>query len=203
MRNRATVSALIIMTVTHTGATLAAEHTLPTKRFSVRNPGASSLQVQRKIDFTEEAQRSTIPLVGDPTVGGVKLGVSLGNGDEQCFELPASGWSSLGPLGFKYHNVIGPGAAVNATIEKELFSGDVILKWKLRGAKGPIDVVPHAGIPSFAVNFHISGGDQYCAGGLTPSNGTSTEVSYEASQVPAPATCGVPACSPGGAFVDD
>jgi len=177
-------------------ATLAAQHALPTGRFIVRNPGGSAVATKRKIIFTEEAENSTIPLVGDPTVSGATLRVSLGNGDEQCFDLPASSWSSLGALGFKYHNVHGPGAAVNATIEKELFSGDVILKWKLRGAKGPIDVVPHAGTTSFGVNFHIGDGDEYCAGSSAPADATSTDVVYEVFGVPAPAACDVSACAP-------
>jgi hypothetical protein len=191
MRRRAALIAVLIPT-----AAFAAQHVLPTGRFIVRNPGASTVQTKRKIIFTEEAENSAIPLVGDPTVSGATLRVSLGTGDEECFDLPASSWSTLGTLGFKYHNVHGPGAAVNATIEKELFSGDVILKWKLRGAKGPVDVVPHAGTTSFAVNFHIGNGDEYCAGGATPADGASTDVVYEVFGVPAPAACGVAACSP-------
>jgi hypothetical protein len=190
------LGALIVLALMQTGATFAAQYTLPTRNFIVKNPGGSSVQTKRKIVFTEEAQDSPIPLVGDPTVSGATLFVSLGNGDEQCFDLPASSWSSLGALGFKYQNVHGPGAAVKATIEKEVFSGDVILKWKLRGVKGPVDVVPQAGVPSFAVNFHIGNGDEYCAGGPTPSDGTSTDAVYDASNLPAPATCGVAACSP-------
>jgi hypothetical protein len=195
-------AALIALLLAQTGATFAAQHTLPTRRFLVRNPGGGSSQVKRKIVFTEEDQLSAIPLVGDPTVSGATLRVSLGDGDEQCFAFPAAAWSSLGPLGFKYHDTQGLGAAVNATIEKEVFSGDVILKWKLRGAKGPLTVVPQAGTPSFAVNFRIGDGDEYCAGGPTPSGGTSTDVVYQVGYLPAPSTCGVPACSPSGAFLD-
>ena len=193
---------LIAMALIQTRVTFAAQHTLPTKRFLVRNPGASSSQTKRKIIFTEEEQHSASPLVGDPTVSGVKLRVSLGGGDEQCFDLPASSWSSLGPLGFKYHNVQGPGAAVNATIEKEVGSGDVILRWKLRGAKGPLDVVPQAGTPSFAANFRIGDGDEYCVGGPTPANAKNRDDIYDVSGLPAPPTCGVAACSPSGAFLN-
>jgi hypothetical protein len=185
-----------------TAPTFAAEHALPTGRFLVHNPGGSSVQTRRKVVFTEEAERSLIPLVGDPTVDGATIRVSLGDGDEQCFDLPASSWSSLGPLGFKYHNANGPGAAVNATIEKEVFSGDVILKFKLRGAKGPVIVVPQAGTPSFAMNFRIGNGDEYCAGGTTPADARNTDIAYEASRLVAPATCGVPACSASGAFLE-
>jgi hypothetical protein len=200
--NRATRQAVLIgVLLMQTRTTLAAQHTLPTRRFQVRNPAASPAEGRRKIVFTDEAQRSPIP--GDPTVSGATLRVSLGDADEQCFDLPASGWSSLGALGFKYHDVHGPGAAVSASIEKEVFSGDVILKWKLRGVKGTLDVVPQAGTPSFAVNFHIVGGDEYCAGGPTPSKGTSTDVVYDVSRVPAPPSCGVAACSPSGTFLDE
>ena len=202
--NRATRRAVLIgLLLMQTRTTLAAQHTLPTRRFQVRNPAASTAQGRRKIVFTEEAQGSPVPLVGDPTVSGATLRVSLGDGDEQCFDFPASGWSSLGALGFKYHDVHGPGAAVNASIEKEVFSGDVILKWKLRGVKGTVDVVPQAGTPSFAVNFHILGGDEYCAGGPTPSKGTSTDAVYDVSGLLAPPMCGVAACSPSGAFLDE
>jgi len=195
-------AALIAVLLMPTGATFAVQHTLPSKRFLVRNPGASSAQTKRKIVFTEEEEHSASAIVGDPTVSGATLRVSLGDGNEQCFDLPASAWSSLGPLGFKYHDVHGPGAAVHASIDKEVFTGDLILKWELRGAKGPLDVVPQAGTPSFAVNFRIGNGDEYCAGGPTPADSKDTDASYLVSDLPAPPTCGVAACSPIGAFLD-
>lgn len=195
-------AALIAVLLIATHGAFAAQHTVPTRRFLVRNPGATTDQTKRKIVFTEEEERSTSPIVGDPTVSGAKLRVSLGDNDAQCFDLPASSWKSLGPLGFKYHNVHGPGAAVNASIEKELGTGDLILKWKLRGAKGPLDVVPQAGTPSFAVNFRIGDGDEYCAGGPTPATATNTDVVYQVSALPAPPTCGIAACSPSGAFLN-
>jgi hypothetical protein len=83
-------------------------------------------------------------------------------------------------------------------VKKEGFSGDFILKWKLIGGKGPIDVVPHAGSPSFAVDFKIGNGDEYCAGGPTPTGGSNTDAVYSVRSVPPPAACAIASCSPNG-----
>ena len=48
---------------------------------------------------------------------------------------------------------LGPDAIVGAAINKEMFSGDLILKWKARGSKGPIDIVPVAGNSGFSAVF--------------------------------------------------
>jgi hypothetical protein len=140
---------------------------------------------------------------GDPTVNGARVWMSLADGRSQCFDLPAPFWSRVGGVGFQYHNLAGPAAVTSAAIDKEEFTGDLILKWKLSGLRGPIDVVPVAGNSGFAVVFQIGGGHTYCAGGSTPSTGsTSTDVVYRVTKLPPPSACDVPQCSPSGAFLD-
>jgi hypothetical protein len=187
---------LAIMLIARAGTALAAQQLQPTDRFLVRNPSPGRDPTQREILFVQEVRQSSNAIVGDPTAGGATLQVSLADGGEQCFDLPAFGWSPEGTLGFRYRNRGGSGAAVSAHIKKEPFSGDFILKWKLRGTKGPINVVPQPGTPSFAVDFKIVDGDEYCAGGSTPPDSTTTAAVYNVRHLPAPATCGVPACDP-------
>jgi hypothetical protein len=202
MTNRAAGS-VVLAALLAVGArvTFAAQHTLPTTLFLVRNPSAGSDPTKRTVVFRQEEKRSASGIVGDPTVSGATLRVSLAEGGDQCFDLPAFAWSRVGMLGFKYHNLGGPGAVTSAAIDKEEFTGDLILKWKLRGSHGPINVVPVPGNPGFAVNFQIGDGDDYCAGGATPSGGTTTDIVYQVRNLPPPPACGVAACSPSAAFV--
>ncbi len=195
--------ALVALLVAPAGVALAAEHTLPTRLFLVRSPGAIGDPATRKVTFAQEQEKSLAEIVGDPTIGGATIWMSLADGTSQCFDLPAFAWSAVGMLGFKYHNLAGPGAVTSAAIDKEEFTGDLILKWKLRGSTGPIDLAPVPGNSGFAVVFQINGGDTYCAGGATPASGsTATSTAYRVKNVPPPSACGVPACSPAGAFAD-
>lgn len=194
--------AALALLLARTGPAIAADHTLPTRLFLVRSPGATGDPTKRKVTYTGEQEKSTAEIVGDPSVSGATLWISLADGASQCFDLPAFAWFPVGMLGFKYHNLAG-GAVTAAAIDKEEFTGDLILKWKLRGAKGPIDVVPVSNNSGFAAVFRINGGDTYCAGGSTPSGrSTATSVEYRVKSVSPPAACPASPCSPGGAFAD-
>lgn len=175
---------------------LATQHLLPTDEFLVRNPNPGGDATKRKVIFRQEQLNSSSTIVGDPTVSGVTLHVLLANGGDQCFDFPAIGWIPVGTSGFKYRAPGGAGAAVSAFMRKEEFSGDLILKWKLQGTKGPIDVLPQPGNASFALDFKIGDGDEYCAGGTTPAGATSSLDVYNVKKVPPPTSCGTGPCSP-------
>ena len=201
MRNvfRLTV-ALLLLPVLATVA-IAAQHTLPTRVFLVRNVAPGADRARRRIAFTaRELMRSTIGIVGDPTVNGSTLRVQLADGPEQCFYFPASGWFPTGSVGFRYSSSGTPGVAGIVVMKKESLSGDFLLKFKFTGAGDPINLVPVPAAPDFNLNFTVNGGDEYCAGGATPSGSIDTDRAYKARGVLAPAACGVPSCPPASAF---
>jgi hypothetical protein len=170
-----------------------AQYVLPTSVFVVKNPTPSS--ARRMVLFDEEDPHGSATIVGDPTVSGATLHVALGNGGDQCFELPASGWVRVSRSGsFRYRGTSGSGPAVTASIEKEEVGGDFVLKWKLTGTRGPIDIVPQPGSASFAINFALPNGDEYCAGGSTPPGSASTDKVYRVKGVAAPGGCAVTTC---------
>ena len=57
--------------------------------------------------------------------------------------------------------------------------------------------LPEVGQAGFDLNFAFVGGDEYCAGGLTPLDGTNTDKVYKVNNVVAPGSCGIAACPPG------
>jgi hypothetical protein len=180
------------------GVAYAAEQTVPTKSLSLKNPAADGDPVKRRLTFKSKAPAGTV--VGNPTAGGAKLRLKLTDGAEQCFDLPAAGWTAIGSYGYRYKDFDGPGA-VTAALVKRSFNGDFLVKLRLSGRTGPLDVVPVAGNSGFDVNLTLDGGDEYCAGGAT-GTGKATDKFYKVKSVGAPASCGVPACSPSGAFVE-
>jgi hypothetical protein len=190
------VAALGLMAV----AAYAADQMKPTKLFFVTNPTADAAK-RRLLFASKEGPGSSNTVVGDPTVSGAKVRVSLRGGAEQCFDMPASGWSAIGPLGFRYKDFDGPGAVTAASIKKTP-SGVFQIKLRISGRTGSLDVVPVAGATGFDANLTLGGGDDYCAGGATPQGATDTDRAYKVKGLPAPASCGVTACSPSGAFLD-
>ena len=184
------------------GVTNAAQQVNPTTQLMVRNPAPSGDMLKRKVIFKSQGgSGSTNTIVGDPVVNGATLHVTLSGGADQCFDLPASGWSPIGLLGFKYKDFDGPGAAISASIKKTTM-GVFIIKAKLAGRVGPLDIVPQAATAGFDTNLSLGGGDEYCSGGATPSGSTNTDKVYGVKNVPAPAGCGVSACVPSAALPD-
>jgi hypothetical protein len=172
---------------------MAAQHMMPTKIISIRSPGGDV--TRRKLVYVGvDGPGSTTVVVGNPATGGAKLRVHLASGGDQCFDLPASGWQPLGTVGFKYRAPAGPGAVVAALLKKTAFAGTFIVKAKAVGRTGSISVLPAPGTTSFATNFSIGGGDQYCSGGATPPGSPDTDKLYKAKRVPAPTTCSATAC---------
>ena len=200
MRSRTVATALVALAAALGTGAWAADQVKPTKLFFVKDGGNDP--AKRRILFkSKEGPGSTNTVVGDPTQDGATLRVRLGSENAQCFQLPALGWASIGSLGFRYKDFDGPGAVTAASIKKTP-SGVFLVKLRVSGRTGPLDVVPQAGAASFDLNLTLGGGDSYCAGGPTPPGATNTDRAYKAKDVDAPAACGVTACSPSGAFLD-
>jgi len=117
----------------------------------------------------EKASSETI--VGDPTVGGATLTI-IANGDHpttQTFPLPqgvsALGspfWKASGSSGFKYRDAHGEQGPVNGVSMKRSSSGTFLIKAKVLGKNGAVDVLPpDLGTDGF-MTLSLGGGDRYC-----------------------------------------
>ena len=188
----------------------AAEQAVPAKLFLVKDPPAGPQArtiLWRAKDLNLDGDLS---LVGDPTVGGAKLRVRLqpsahcsvppcvDGGGDQCFDLPASGWSAIGSRGFKYVDPMSTNGAVKVASIKQAQSGTFFIKAKLQGTG--IEIFLEDEIGFYGINLALGGGDEYqsSSGGATPkpNNGETFRVKKE------PGTAVFPGCSPSGAFVD-
>src|SRR5688572_3418979 len=80
------------------GTPLAAQQPVPTRALVVKNPPSGARTVLWKVRDTASAAT----VVGDPTADGATLRIVLTSGGDQCVTMPASGWSPIGTIGFKY-----------------------------------------------------------------------------------------------------
>jgi hypothetical protein len=169
------------------------------KLLLVKNPKASDPS-KRKIVYQVKEQASTNTIVGDPMVNGAKLKVRL-DANTDCYDMPASGWSAISTLGFKYKDASGAYGPVKVASIKKTPSGNFMVKANVLGKNGLITVVPpNPGIQA-DTNFSLGEGDEYCStfgGTLDPNN----EKTFKAKDAAAPTECNVSACSPSGAFLD-
>lgn len=208
MRTLATRGAIILV------AALAADgwagtQGVATKLLLVKDPaGPDGRKIVWKVK--EHNLDGDLSLVGDPTVAGARLRIRLqpsnhcsvppceDGGGDQCFSLPAAGWSRIGSSGFKYNDAALVNSAVKVASIKQTASGTVLLKAIAQGAG--IDLFLEDEIGFYGLNLALEGGDNYHtgSGGATPKPNDSrtfrvkNETGY-ASQPP---------CSPSGAFVD-
>src|SRR5262245_6291840 len=96
---------------------LAADQLVPAKIMLVKNNATDV--TKRKISFKVKENASAATVEGDPTTGGATFHVVLSPGGDQCFTLPASGWSNISDLGFKYKDPqLANGAVKVASIKK-------------------------------------------------------------------------------------
>ena len=174
------------------------------------------LKVKNNLDPTRRAvvyfakePGSGSTVEGDPLNGGATLEVVIQPGlpgdtvSQQCFTLPASGWSTISSLGYKYKDAGGVNGPVRTAFIKRTSSGTFLLKVALSGKLGAITVHGLNHAAEGDAFFHIPGGDRYCStfGGTIDPNGVSQFLGKNA---PAPGACATPplVCSPSGAFLD-
>lgn len=173
----------------------AVEQLTATKRIRVVNPASGNRVVSYKAITTGGANT----IVGDPTATGASMHVRLTAGGQQCFLMPAAGWTGSGSI-FKYREST-PTLRVKAVL-KESPSGLFRLVFKARGTA--ITVSPGNPTTTYDANFRIAGGDNYCSGG--PQTGATTvantATAYVIANDPPPGTCQLSVCSPSGAFLD-
>ena len=180
------------------GLAYAAVQLKPTKVLVVKNPPSGP--TARAVVWKVSEPASTNTVVGNPTTNGAKLRIKLTPGGDQCVTMPARGWVALGTLGFKYKDAALTNGPVKAAGIKKAGSGTFLIKAVLKG--GGITVVPGNPTASYATNFKIGAGDQYCSGSGTAIPSPNDAKTFKVANDTTPGTCTISACSPSGAFLD-
>lgn len=184
---------------TTTTTLLPQQQTTAGKLLLVKDPKAGDAS-RRRILYRVKERESTNAVVGNPIARGATLKITL-DGNTDCYDMPASGWSAISTLGFKYRDPRGVHGPVKVAAIKQTPSGTFLIKAKVVGRHGPITVVPPDPGTQADTNFRLGGGDEYCStfGGTIEPNNART---FKAKNAEAPAQCNVTACSPSGAFLD-
>jgi hypothetical protein len=189
----------------------AADTYAPSKLFLMKDPGSEEAKkIVWKIK-DKDYLGGEVSIVGDPVTNGATLRVTLlvsthcsqppcdeGGGD-QCFDLPASGWSPISSLGFKYKDKGLANGPVQLASVKRTPSGVFFVKAKLKGPG--IDLYLEDELGFYGAILALGGGDAYGSGsgGATPKPNDSRtfRVRNEDGTASYP-----PPCSPSGAFLD-
>jgi len=126
---------------------------------------------KRTIVSIGKEKGSSETIVGDPTVGGATLTI-IANGDHpstQTYPLPQGTstlgspfWKASGSTGFKYRDAHGEQGPVNGVSMKRSASGTFLIKAKILGKNGVIDVLPPDGGTDGFMTLSLGGGDRYC-----------------------------------------
>jgi hypothetical protein len=177
------------------GVAIAADQVVPTKILLVKNPPSGAMKRTIKFKVKEKASAATV--VGDPIANGGTLRIALFPGGDQCFSLPASGWSPVSTIGFKYHDATLAEGPVKTAMIKKTPSGTFLVKAVLKG-NGPtqIDVAPGNPTDTYATNLTLGGGHSYCSGTGTATPNPNDEKTFKVSNDTAPGSCAVTACGP-------
>lgn len=185
------------------GVAMAADQVVPTKTLLVKNPPSG--EAKRKIVFKVKEKPSSVVVVGDPLADGATLHVVLTPGGDQCFSMPASGWSPIGDIGFKYKDKALADGPVKVAAIKKTPSGVFLIKAILKGSgPTPITVAPGDPTNTYGTNLTIVGGDSYCSGTATATPKPNDAKTFKVVNDTAPASCTASSCvgSPSGAFID-
>jgi cysteine-rich repeat protein len=184
---------LVLTLVVAGNEALAAQQLVATKTILVKNPPSGARKVLWKVKETAAT------VMGNPiTQGGATLHVQLNPGPDQCVSMPASGWSAIGSIGFKYKDMTLANGPVKVASIKKTPSGNFLLKALLKnGGPTSITVVPANPSTSYATNFTLGVGDEYCGGTVSaspnPNNATTFKVSDDGPPASCISTCTVPA----------
>jgi len=206
MKRTSIVVAGVTACVFAVGLAYAAQQGVAGKLIIVKNPKPTDAS-KRNVTYFGKEKASSDTVVGDPTVGGAKLKVRL-DSNTDCFTMPASGWTPVSTLGFKYKDKTGANGPVKTAFIKKTKSGVFLNKVIILGKFGPgpqphITVVPPNPGVEADTNFTIGGGDEYCAAFPGATANPNDAKTYKVKDTPNPGTCLVTACSPSGAFLEE
>ena len=141
------------------GSAQADSQTILGQKFFLRSPSADPNQRQVS-GKAKEGPGSPNTVVGNPATAGASLRVIANGGtdSDQTFTLPASGWSPISTLGYRYSS----SGAVKKVLIKRTSSGVFLIKISLKGSGGPLNVVPPNPGDSGGFILDLTGGDSYC-----------------------------------------
>jgi hypothetical protein len=110
--------------------------------------------------------------------------------------MPSSGWSAIGTLGFKYKDPTLANGPVKVAQIKKTPSGTFLVKALLKdGGPTSITVAPGGPTTSYATNFTLGAGDEYCGGTATATPSPNDANTFKVSNDGAPGGC-VASCTP-------
>jgi len=188
----------------------AAQQGVASKLLLVKDPPSGPAMRKILWKVKEANADGDLSVVGDPIAGGATLRIRLSvsnhcsnppcdsGGGDQCFSLPAAGWSPIGAIGFKYSDATLANGAVKVASIKRTPAGVFLVKAILQGAGIALFLDDEIGF--YGLNLALGGGDEYYtgSGGADPKRNdaqtfkVTNEDGYAAME----------ACSPSGAFVD-
>ena len=169
----------------------AAQQLVPTKTLLVKNPPSGA----RKVLWKVKEPGSAATVTGDPTADGATLRVQLMLGGDQCISMPASGWSAVGSLGFKYKDAALANGPVKVALVKKTASGTLLIKALLKtGGPTAIEVLPGNPTTTYATTLALGTGDHYCGGTSTATPNVNDPKTFKVTNDGAPAACIAP-CS--------
>ena len=156
---------------------------VPTRTLLVKNPPSGAQKVLWKV-------KGAATLLGDPTPDGATLRIVLAPGGDQCVTMPSAGWTAIGTTGFKYKDTTLANGPVKVAQIRKTPSGTFILKALLKnGGPTSITVVPGDPTASYATNFTLGTGDEYCGGTASASPNPNDATTFKVSNDPIPVAC--------------
>ena len=170
-----------------------AQQLVTTKTMLVKNPPSGARKVLWKVKETAAT------IMGNPiSQGGATLRIQLtagGSGADQCVTMPASGWSAIGTIGFKYKDATLTHGPVKVAQIKKTPSGTFLMKALLKNG-GPTSITITPGNPTdyYATNFTLGAGDEYCGGTGSATPNPNDANTFKVSNDGAPSVSCIAAC---------
>jgi hypothetical protein len=150
------------------GLVYAADQTILGNSLTVKNPSTPD---KRKVIGKAKEKASPNTIVGDPTMNGGTLTITVGGGtpSSQTFLLPQGTstitgkafWSGDAVKGFKYKDPKGENGAVKSAQIKKTASGNFSIKAVVNGKLGAVLITPPNPGTNGCVLLSITGGDSY------------------------------------------
>jgi hypothetical protein len=137
------------------------------RKMLLKDPGRTEAK-RRVIVIGRETSTDIGPdIVGDPVTNGATLRVIAKGGmiSDETYVLDASGWSTIGNVGFRYLGPTGPdGDPVERVLIKRTANGTALLKAVLKGSVGTqsLDILPPNPGDEGGIILAINGGATYC-----------------------------------------
>jgi hypothetical protein len=174
-------------------AAIAQPGILPTQFLELKRFETRAASKTRTVIY--QVRRFNVPIFVKPTAGGATLNVKV-DGTAQCFDLPASGWTEVSPIGkFRYKDRTGAHGPVRSAL-LSTFAHTFTFNVKIAGTAATLALAPPNPGVEVDGTLSLAGLATYCSSSAGGSIRTNTERDFRVESAPAPATCAVEACQP-------